>query len=300
MAEKQRQYLLLAIALLFGILAIFNFLYLGPLMDDKTSYQVKLAQLEKQVQTLQQNTEQFAPVVPEEILSNIVETLPVKPYTDQLVKDLEKLQTISRVQIDSVTFAQTKNQNTKEIVEKFYPKGDSSAEDLIAQYMENAKTPRKPLNLAVKVMQSNGESDVKEEDKREKETVDPSLKQVKMMTLEQLKKAVPDATLSTTEINMALKGEYEDIYKFVTELQSLSRYLRVDELTFTSPEKEEYTIPKDTKLTATIKLTSYYVPQFDKIVDKLPPVQVEGPSGKWNPLKYEITTKEESSSEPSN
>ncbi|MEJ8548106.1 hypothetical protein [Brevibacillus borstelensis] len=44
-------------------------------------------------------------------------------------------------------------------------------------------------------------------------------------------------------------------------------------------------------MTETIKLTSYYAPEFRQVVGKLPPVEVDAPSGKGNPFQYGITPK---------
>jgi Tfp pilus assembly protein PilO len=264
MSEKQRSYLLLATALCFGMLAIFYFLYLTPLRDELTGYQVRLAQLEKQEQTLLAQAGPAKPAVPEEKLAEIIETIPVKPYTDQLIKDLGKLQTISHVQLETVAFGKPEERSAKEIAEAFYPK-------------EERKEAGKAQGA-----EANGSSQEKK----------PS-PQAGLITLEELKRELPDVKVSTLDATVTLKGEYKDLYDFVMEVQSLSRYLRVDELSFTSPEKDEYIIPKDSRLTATVKLTSYFAPQFAPLVDKLPPVDVEGPSGKWNPLEFTVTPKPE-------
>jgi|GEM_PF-3919226 len=287
MGEKQRQYYMLAFAILFAMLAMFHFLYLAPLQGEKTSQQVKLAQLEQQAEAAEAQISQPKPALPEEMLSQVMERIPVKPYTDQLVKDLEKLQTISHVQIDSVTFGKPEEISVKEIVEKFYPKeSDGKPLDLVTQYQNAVADAEKQNNEQTAPPKVIGDPLAPGQEERSN-TNATYVTHAKLMALEQLKEAMPDTKIHSLNATIALLGEYQEIYKFVTEMQTLSRYLRVDELSFTSPEKEEYMIPSETRLAVTVKLTSYYAPQFASLAEKLPGVDVERPSGKRNPVEYQ-------------
>ncbi len=296
MGEKERQYALLGFALLFALLAGFNFLYLNPLRDERERVAAQLGLLQKRIETQMVQAPKQAEEVPNEKLARIEEAIPVKPYTDQLIKDLEKLQTISRVEIVSATFAEQKQLTAKDIAEKFIPKeisdeqskqgGQAAASneavqntaDQTASPKEESSTQASPSE-APQAAKDHSATDAPKNEETSKD-LPP--------TAELLQQILPEANLSSVEITLTIKGEYKDIYDFATEIQRMSRYLRIDELTFATTEKDDFIIPKETKMTATVRLTSYFAPQFKSLLSKLPPVGVEGPSGKWDPLRYEV------------
>ncbi|WP_027414887.1 type 4a pilus biogenesis protein PilO [Aneurinibacillus terranovensis] len=260
MGEKERQYVLLGLTLLFALLAAFYYFYVTPLQKKVTEASFQLQQTNMQIKPAesQQKKNDLTPY--QEQLSKIAEFLPVKPYTDQLIKDLGKLQTISNIQIENATFNEQKEQKLSELAKKFVSQDDQNQG--FAQSGSSSQT-----------------------------------KDSKQVTLQALQSYLPGTTVSSIEITLSIKGDYQSIYHFVSEVQNLSRYLRVDGLTFTSNQKDSFVIPKEKDMPATVKLTTYYAPQFAGLLDKLPPVQAEPPSGKWNPMKYPVTEKPKQLSE---
>lgn len=113
------------------------------------------------------------------------------------------------------------------------------------------------------------------------------------VTRQEVEAYLPQTPVRSMKIKLGIKGEYEDIYAFVSEVQQLSRYLRVDKLSFTKKEKSDFKISKEKGLEATLEMTSYYAPQFASLLDKATFAPFEGPSGKWNPLEYPVIKKEE-------
>ncbi|WP_339167455.1 hypothetical protein NSQ24_06350 [Brevibacillus sp. FSL L8-0520] len=287
MAEKTRQYLFLFVALLFALLAVFYYIYLTPLQAKKSKLTVELAQLQATVQGLSSRNaeEKKDDAVSEEALAKVTEAIPVSPYTDQLVKDLGKLQTISKVEILTASFAQPKVLSTKDMAEQIISKEEQGA-DTAAEESTGAKEPK-----------TNSDTDKKETGTAEATGIasEPNAKDrsaaLAMPTADTLRRLLPETALGSVEITLSVKGGYDELYLFLKEVQGLSRYLRVDEFTVTAAEKDEFTVPKDSRMTATIKLTSYYAPEFKQAVDKLPAVEVEAPSGKGNPFQYGITPK---------
>ncbi|MGC5326611.1 type 4a pilus biogenesis protein PilO [Brevibacillus sp. SYSU BS000544] len=283
MGEKERQYALLGFALLFALLAAFNFLYLNPVRDEREQLAAQAATLSSKVDAIAAGQVRPKSEVPYEKLERIVEAIPVKPYTDQLIKDLERLQTLSQVEITSVTFTEQKQLSAKEIAEKLIPK--EVKEEQKKQEEQGILT--NPLNTETEANPS-GDNNNSAEKTGNQSTPSSTEEKEQPPTVEVLQKILPEAKLNSVEMNLSIKGEYEEIYDFVSEIQGMSRYLRVDELSFATTAKDDFVIPKETKMAATIRLTSYFAPQFKSLLNKLPPVDVNGPSGKWDPLRYEV------------
>lgn len=250
MGEKERQYILLIIALLFVLLAAYYYMYFVPLQNEKEQVLMRLEQTKAQAQGTLKQVEKKESTPPQEQLKKIAELIPVQPYTDQLVIDLGKLQTLGQIQIENATFQEEKDVKVQELPNQFIP-----------QEARQGQVPQSKAKQAVNV--------------------------------QAVQNTLPPVTIKSIEMTLAVKGEYKNIYDFVTEVQNLSRYLRVDMLTFSTPEKNEFEIPKDKRLTASLKLTSYYAPQYASLLDKLPSVNVEPPSGKWDPTQYPVIKKED-------
>ncbi|MFT9849863.1 pilus assembly protein PilO [Aneurinibacillus sp. REN35] len=249
MGEKERQYILIMVAMLFVLLAAYYYMYYVPLQKEKEQTLMRVEQLKAQTQSILKRVEKKETTPPQEQVKRIAELIPVQPYTDQLILDLGKLQSLGELQIENATFEEEKEVKVQELPNQFIP-----------QAARQGQVPQQKSKQAINVQAAQN--------------------------------ALPPVTIKSIEITLAIKGEYKNIYNFVTEAQDLSRYLRVDMLTFTSPEKDEFQIPKDKNLTASLKLTSYYAPQYASLLDKLPPVNVEPPSGKWDPTQYPVIKKE--------
>ncbi|USG64665.1 type 4a pilus biogenesis protein PilO [Brevibacillus ruminantium] len=282
MAEKTRQLLFLFAALLFALLAVFYYFYLAPLQEKKNRQTLELAQLRASVQGImdKKQEEKKEQVVTEEALAKVIEAIPVTPYTDQLVKDLGRLQTISRVEILSASFDEQKAMSAKDMAEQIIPKEDqqNKASAEAPQERSNASTNSAEQTVAV---QTSAEATATHSAKDQKENAGNEA-----LSIEKLKRFLPETILGSVAITISVKGEYEQLYQFLTEVQEMSRYLRVDEISVADTEKDEFVVPSDEKMTATVKLTSYYAPEFKQLIDKLPAVDVEAPSGKDNPFRY--------------
>lgn len=276
MAERTRQILFLFVALLFALLAVFYYFYLTPMQEKKKQRTVELAQLRATVQgmTEQKQNQQNERTVSEQKLARVAEAIPVTPYTDQLIKDLGKLQTISNVEILSATFSEQKAMSAKEIAEKIIARGDEG-------WAESGEADADGEEVADAGSDEDAgvEGDAGTATKANEGTKAPP-------SVETIKRFLPETTLGSVEITLSMKAQYEELYRFLTEVQDLSRYLRVDEISVTSDEKDEFTVSADDKMTATVKLTSYYAPEFRQLVGKPPAVDVDAPSGKGNPFEY--------------
>lgn len=236
MGEKQRQSTLVLLSLLFVLLAVYYFFYYQPSVEEKQQVEIQLAQVTAKMQQATGKEKVEAGKPPQEKVQKIAEQIPVEPYTEQLVLDLGKLQSIGQVELVNVTFENGKDVNVKELASIFAP--------------------------------ANKEKDAKN-------TKDTAVSQ----------QTLPGQTIKSVEMNLSIKGSYKDIYTFVSELQNVSRYLRVDELSFTSPRKDDFIIPKKNVLDASLKLTSYYAPQYAPLLDKRVEPVVPPAAGKKDPTQ---------------
>ncbi|MCP1355317.1 type 4a pilus biogenesis protein PilO [Aneurinibacillus migulanus] len=253
MDEKQRQYVLLGLAILFLLLAVFYYLYLTPVLEKKQETQIQLEQKKAELAIVNQKQTVKDSRPPQEKLRQIAELFPVKSYDDQLVKDFGELQSISNISIESATFEEKKEVQATELAKEIVP--DKASE-----------SPPTAVETQEKVAE---------------------------VTRADLEKYLPTSSVRSVQIKLGVKGDYRDIYAFVTEIQQMSRYLRVDKLSFNQKEKSDFKIPKDPRLEASLELTGYYAPQYASLLDKLPPVSVEPPSGKWDPTQYPVIKKED-------
>lgn len=259
MEEKQRQSILVLFSLLFVLLAVYYFLYYQPAVREKEQAEVRVETLKSKVSALSSRQKQTDGKPPQEQVQKIAERIPVEPYTDQLVLDLGNLQSVGRVRIVNVSFEEGKDVNVKQLAALF-------GTPLANEQGDKKTSLEEKLDVTEKKEAASVKNDVK-----------PS---VNVQAVEQ---ALPSETLKAVEMKLTVKGNYSDIYTFVNELQNISRYLRVDELSFTSPRKDDFVIPKDQQLNASLKLTSYYAPQYAPLLDKKPEPVVPAAAGKKDP-----------------
>jgi hypothetical protein len=251
MEEKQRQYVLLGLALLFLLLAVFYYLYLTPVLEKKQETEMQLEQKRTELAIVVKKKQGTDSRPPQEKLRRMAELFPVKPYNEQLIKDLGEMQSISSITIESATFDEKKEMSAAELAKEVLPEEGQEGSRIPSE----GKTPK--------------------------------------VTRQELEAYLPKSSIRSVQIKLGIKGEYKDVYRFVTEIQQLSRYLRVDKLSFKHKQEDDFKIPKENGLEANLELTGYYAPQYASLLDKLPPVNVEPPSGKWDPTQYPVIKKED-------
>ncbi len=280
MEEKMRQFGLLVFALLFAALAGAYYLHVVPLQERENELTTRLAKLSQTVDQVQSTSVREKQADSERAVADLVEAIPVKPYVDQLIKDMDRLQEISQVEIEEASFAEQEKLTSKNL-----------ADQLIYTDKDDANSKGQEANAELLQSFDAGQTDSTESTGQTDQA--PVLDADRQIKQEIIEKYLPAVSFNSIEITLKISGNYEQIYSFVTEAQKLSRYLRVDQLDFTTTQKQEFVIPDEEKMSATVKLTSYFAPQFESVVKKHPGVQVEAPSGKWNPMQYDILKKED-------
>jgi Tfp pilus assembly protein PilO len=269
MGNKKQQWMLPMLALMFVLLFAGYYFYVRPVQADVQSLNEQVIQAQEGLQNAknQGKARQDKPL--SKSLQRLAELIPVTPYTDQLIKDLGRLQSVSHIEITNASFSDENTVNSKQLGQKFIPALD-------------------PNKVTI-----------------------PQDKKNRITELQNTVNGMPPASIHTIEITLSVKGRYDDIYSFLYEVENLSRYLRLDSLSFggagtgntggsgnydASGAVDGQSSPNsiDSRdLAASIKLTTYFVPQFASLLDKQPAVQVEPPSGKWDPTQYPVLKKPE-------
>ncbi|WCK53646.1 hypothetical protein PP175_20290 [Aneurinibacillus sp. Ricciae_BoGa-3] len=280
MGNMKQQWMLPMLALMFVLLFACYYFYVRPVQTDVQNLNQQVSQAQASLQNARSQGKSRQDKPASKSLQRIAELIPVTPYTDQLIKDLGRLQSVSRIEITNASFSDENTVNSTDLGKKFIP-----------------------------VLDAN------------KVTI-PQDKKMRIAELQNTANALPPASIHTIEITLSVKGRYDDIYSFLYEVENLSRYLRLDTLSFggagtgnaegngnngtaggdgSNVNAANGTLNGQTSspstdsrdLTASIKLTTYFVPQFASLLDKLPAVQVEPPSGKWDPTQYPVLKKPE-------
>ncbi len=286
MGGKGRQIALLVFAALFAAMAAAYYLYLVPLQERETGLQMRLDKMKHTLTQMQNPMKMSEQQISQQVLVKLQEAIPVKPYADQLIKDLDKLQSLSQITIEEASFSEKEQLSAQDLADQLvYTEKEEEKEE---QETKETETDANKQDAVVEESSSTESAAVEQQKKAD--SITNEQRQIKQEIIERY---LPEANFNSIDIILKIKGNYEEIYSFVTELQKISRYLRVDHLEFKTNQKQEFVIPEDAQMSATVKLTSYFAPQFEKHVDKLPVVQVEGPSDKWNPLQYEAIKKTE-------
>lgn len=96
--------------------------------------------------------------------------------------------------------------------------------------------------------------------------------------------AVPSLAIPI-KLNTTAKGDYQQIHRFLDELQTTNRLMQVDKLTFAvkggAPVKLN---ALKREITVNVSLVSYYAPGLQKFFKVPLPVTFTKPAGKTNPL----------------
>ncbi|WP_127587861.1 hypothetical protein [Paenibacillus koleovorans] len=98
----------------------------------------------------------------------------------------------------------------------------------------------------------------------------------------------PAANLSLAipiKLNTSARGDYQQIYRFLDELQSSQRIMQVDKLSFSvkSAVPVKLNAPRK-EITMNVSLVSYYAPGLQKFYKTPQPVEAAKPVGRTNPI----------------
>ncbi|MDR6549542.1 hypothetical protein [Paenibacillus qinlingensis] len=97
--------------------------------------------------------------------------------------------------------------------------------------------------------------------------------------------AVMPSLAIPVKLNTTVKGDYQQIRRFLSELQTANRLMQVDKLTFAVKGAAPVKLNASKReITVNISLVSYYAPGLQKFFKAPLPVPYNKPAGKTNPL----------------
>lgn len=252
--SKRDKFLLATILLLLVLFISYaQFFYLNPLKSDLQVKEKTLNAEQKQLESLNQN--QSGEKSTETInTSELQQQLPVKPLQDQFILDLEKAETVSNSQINSMRFLNTDKDHTK-----------SNQTNAVngATVQENGSTSQQ--NTINSSGNQNGQS-----------SGSASASQAELSLPAGLNKI-------TVELDVTSPG-YEEFEKFIESLEQLKRIVAVDSIQYTG-ESETTTLEQNKQLfTYKLTVSAFYMPGLSDLQANLPKIEAPEPENKKNPL----------------
>lgn len=195
--------------------------------------------------------------------------LPVEPFLEQFILDLEKAEVISNSFIEQMTFSDAE-MNAKEIIETTPP----------TEQTEQAATAEEQLqNDAAGNNEAAPENDTQETGQADVPTIPEEMKRITV-------------TLTVNSSN------YFDMLKFLDVIEHFQRITKVDSLTFSGGEEIKSVDDKKEELSYTIVLSTFYYPKLEELKKDLPPFETPPPSNKKNPLADGMFTQENTNGAP--
>lgn len=243
------------VILILALLAGEYFLFLKPLKSEIKTFKTQLETEEKLYDVMGQRLADSTNEVVEQT-SILQKKLPVLPFLEQFLLDLEKAEVISNSLITTMTFDDA-DLNIEEINQE-----DLNAEDLL-NGQEN-------INYEI-----NGKEVFSEDEANTGETQSENQPEIP---------AIPEGMKRIT-VNLTVKSDnYFDMLKFLKVIEDQERITKIDSLSFSGGEEVKSVDDKVEGLTYTVVLSTFYYPKLEELKDQLPAFDTPPPSNKDNPL----------------
>lgn len=265
LTKKNIIYSTLGILVTAGSLTGGYYFWLNPLKTEIELTKNELSTEEKLYETLADRVSNENNEVIENTMK-LQRKLPVEPFLEQFLLDLEKAEVISNSFIEQMTFADA-DMNAKEIIETTPP----------AEKVENTEQE-------LQADAANNEAAPESEAQASEQTV-PTIP-------EEMKRITVTLTVNSTD--------YFDMLKFLEVIEHLERITKVDSLTFSGGEEIKSIDDEIEELSFTLVLSTFYYPKLEELKKELPPFETPPPSNKKNPLPTGIFLQEDSTVEEKN
>ncbi|HEY9577383.1 MAG TPA: hypothetical protein VIR64_06910 [Pseudobacillus sp.] len=240
------------------LLLVFAFVYLyyafyQPLMLELQTKKQELKSEEKLIQALESQVND-APSKTVIATNNLQQKLPVKPMTDQLLLDFEKVELLSGSLITEMAF----NDGEIEV--------NGGESDLLA----DAK--KEETNTA-----DNSQADEQTVDNEEAEEPDEAAAGPAPEVL--------PAGIEKISAQLTVESEsYAEMEKFLAELEQQIRIIDIEQLTFDGPEESEKLEGTDEPLVYDVTIAAYYMPELLSLMQDVPKVDTPSPAKKEDPF----------------
>jgi len=220
--------------LLIGLLAYFFFV-IQPLKHDVADKERELA-LEEEVLASIENSQEDVETYEDHEIHALLRTLPVYPWIDHWMLDLEKAELISNTEISRYTFAKGMLASTRFTAQEDDVEGDSEEE--VVEEEEN--------NVVVEV---DDEFDLESED---------TISDDNIVVLGD------DEEVNQVTANMSVSAEsYEELFQFLYEIENLDRFTEIYALSFAAPSEAMILLDQEeetsSELLFDVNVSTYYL-----------------------------------------
>jgi len=223
------------VLLLIGLLAYFFFV-IQPLKHDVADKERELA-LEEEVLASIENLQEAIDTYEEHEVHALLRTVPVYPWIDHWMLDLEKAELISNTEINRYTFAKGMLVSTRfTTLEEDVVEGDSEEE--VVEEEEN--------NVVVEV---ENEFDLESE---------------VMSNDDNIVVLGDDEEVNQVTANMSVSAEtYDELFQFLYEIENLERFTEIYALSFTAPSEAMILMDQEeetsSELLFDVNISTYYI-----------------------------------------
>ena len=252
-----------SVILIAALLAGEYFLFLQPLKEEVKSVKTQLETEEKLYEVMGQRLADSTNEVVEQT-STLQKKLPVLPFIEQFLLDLDKAEVMSISLITNMEF-------------------DAAELDLEQLNQENL-TSDEEINAQADI---NYEINGKEVFSEDEANQDGTQSQPEAPT-------IPEGMKRIT-VELSVKSDnFFDLLTFLKVIENQERITKIDSLSFSGGD-EIITVEDEIEgLTYTVVLSTFYYPKLEELKDQLPAFETPPPSNKDNPLPTGKYYKEDS------
>ncbi|WP_156187047.1 hypothetical protein [Bacillus sp. FJAT-27231] len=251
MFQNRRRILIpLFLLLLAAVCVYIYYAFYQPLTLELQSKKRELQSEEKLIEALESQMGE----TPSKLIiatNNLQQRLPVKPMTDQLLLDFEKIELLSNSTITEMNFT------------------DGEVEEE-ANLLEDAKKEETDTT-------NNSQADEQttdQEKKKEQGEADTT--------------AVPEvlpAGIEKISAQLTVESDsYAEMETFLAELEQQIRILNIEQLIFDGPEESEKLEGTDEPLVYDVTVAAYYMPELLSLMQDVPKVDTPNPAKKEDPF----------------
>jgi type IV pilus assembly protein PilO len=246
LSKKEKLILLAGILLVFLLIATAQFMMLSPLKSELVTKEQSLQTEQKLLDGIIQKKADETTKVVEDT-RELQKKVPITPLQEQFILDLERAENVSNSLVKSMSFSKDVDVTiTPPVEENPGANGEANTDE----------------SLEVKTVQEV-------EAEKEAQTAN---------TITGLKKL-------TISLNVE-SPTYEDLEKFISTLESLSRIVVVESINYSGGKEitSLETEPAEEKLSYSLSVSAYYLPTLNDLIADLPKIDAPGPANKKNPL----------------
>lgn len=253
------------VILIGGLFAGEYFVFLQPLKNEVKSVKTQLETEEKLYDVMAQRFTDSSNKVVEQT-SALQRMLPVQPFLEQFILDLEKAEVISNSLITTMSFSDADLSVDGTVQENL-----SAEEQVNADADVNYEVNGKKVSSGDKAAEQG-------RNQAETQTAAP---------------AIPEGMKRIT-VNLSVKSSnYFDMLTFLKTIENLERITKIDSLSFSGGEEVKSVDAKLEGLTYSVVLSTFYYPKLEELKDQLPAFETPPPSNKENPLPAGMYLKED-------